>query len=140
MTPDCDLRFCKMSDTSTSSKKAAPVRNCPNCKIRMSNIDLDPHVICTSCRGKKCNVDDRCDMCVSWSSERMNAYLKHQSSLERKRKSKKKAKEASEFDFAIACTAGESQDIFLSDDGCSRDEANDVSVSSAAGSANRQEI
>ena len=78
-----------MSDTSTSTKKAGPVRSCPNYRIRMSSIDFDSLTICSSCRGKSCNLNDRCDVCVSWSDNKMNAYMKHQASRKRKRVAKR---------------------------------------------------
>ena len=108
-----------MSDTSTASKKSASVRTCSECRVRMSSIDIDPHILCISCRGKKCGVDDRCPVCEGWSDERMTAYTKHQASLERKRLSKKRVKESKEYDFALACTGGEGRELPLSEDGCS---------------------
>ena len=29
----------------------------------------DPHLLCISCRGKKCNIDDRCSNCHDWNYE-----------------------------------------------------------------------
>ena len=94
-----------MSDSSSSAKK--PVRNCPNCSIRMSSIDFDSHIICSNCRGKSCSIEDRCDFCLDWSNDKMKAYMKHQASLERKRKSKKKAKGPNVPDFVNLCTRGQ---------------------------------
>ena len=59
----------------------------------MSSLDLDSHVICVGCRGKDCNLNERCDFCMAWSDERMSRYLKHQGTLKRKRESKKRMKE-----------------------------------------------
>ena len=56
------------------------IRTCNMCRARMSNLDLDPHLICISCRGVDCTLADRCNECVVWPDERMNAYLKHQKS------------------------------------------------------------
>ena len=84
----------------------------------MSSHDLDSHIICTACLFKNCNLNDRCDMCVSWSNDKMNAYVKHQSSLERKRKSKKRARESKEVDpFLSVCTGVGGSDLILSGDG-----------------------
>ena len=80
----------------------------------MSSHDLDSHVICTARRGKNCNMNDRCDMCVSWSNDKMSAYVKHQSSLERKRNSKKRAREGREVDPVLSvCTGVGESDLVL---------------------------
>ena len=60
----------------------------------MSSIKFDLHVICTDCRGKVCSSEDRCDLCVSWSDELMSNYVKHQKSLEGKRRAKKAKRQA----------------------------------------------
>ena len=122
-----------MSDSSSSTKKV--VRNCPNCKTRMSGRELDPHVICIDCRGKDCNGETRCDICVSWSDQQMGQYLKHQASLKRKRESKLKSKSKLQHpvDLATLCTGLPDVDVLLPDDGVSGDGA--ASVSSVAGSA-----
>ena len=127
-----------MSESSSSSKKS--VRNCPNCRIRMSSLDLDSHVICVNCRGKSCNINDCCDMCVGWSESQMSNYLRHQASLERKRISKKKAKAKMPMDFATICTGVSEGDIVLSDDGAVRDEVLEGLISSVAGSASNQNV
>ena len=81
----------------------------------MSSIDFDSHTICSSCRGKSCNLNDRCDVCVSWSDDKMNAYMKHQASLERKRVAKKRARESRDNDpFLSSCTVG-GNDLVLSE-------------------------
>ena len=129
-----------MSDTSSSSKKST--RNCPTCRVRMSSHDLDAHVLCVTCRGKSCCMNDRCEICVDWSDDRMNAYLKHQASLERKRRSKSKQKSKKEEsipDLSTICTGMQgSGDV--SDEGATRGGAGVDSASSTAGSASRQEV
>ena len=73
-----------MSETSATGGTQATtpkknVRSCSTaeCKARMSSLDIDPHLICVSCRGgRPCNLDERCVTCVDWSDERMNAYVK----------------------------------------------------------------
>ena len=52
----------------------------------MSNIEHDSHLCCQKCRGSACNLSSRCEHCKSWSEEEMDAYLKHQASLVRKRR------------------------------------------------------
>ena len=129
-----------MSDSSSSTpKKAAVVRTCAGCRIRMSSYDLDSHTVCTNCRGKVCNYSDRCETCTEWPDEKMNAYLKHRSSLERKRLSKKRIKEAKDFDFATVCTGVQGSEGVLSDEGGSRDNVLEDSASSVV-SASRAHI
>ena len=73
-----------------------------------------------------------------WSDDRMAAYLKHQASLVRKRKLKKRAREP-DYDFATACTGGQGSGAVLSDDsGAGSGDVDDLS--SAAGSASRDEV
>ena len=38
---------------------------------------FDTHVLCIKCHGVKCNVDSRCDVCVLWSDDQFDKYLKH---------------------------------------------------------------
>ena len=122
-----------MSDSSSTASKKS-VRNCPNCKSRMSGKEFDPHIICISCRGKDCDSDTRCDICIKWSDHQMAQYLKHQASLKRKRVSKEKAKlKQHPVDLATLCTGLPDVDVILPDDGASGDGA--ASVSSVAGSA-----
>ena len=135
----CDVCYCaEMSESSSSSTKKS-VRNCLSCKIRMSSSEVDPHVVCVNCRGVECNQQNRCDVCSPWPEGKMAAYLKHQASLERKRRSKKKAKESHIPDFATICTGVQDTDVILSDDGLSRGGGGD-SASSVAISAQSQNI
>ena len=95
-----------MSDHSSASTKRT-IRACSSCNSRMSSIDLDPHVVCVGCRGKESNHYARCNVCFSWSFAEMDKYIKHRSLLERKRRSKQKARSGNrEPDFAISCTVG----------------------------------
>ena len=55
----------------------------------MSSFSVDRHSICTKCRGADCCMDCRCDECLSWSVEEMEAYVKLRKSLASKSKSKK---------------------------------------------------
>ena len=55
----------------------------------MSSFSVDRHSICTKCRGADCSVDCRCDECLSWSSEELEAYVKLRKSLASKSKGKK---------------------------------------------------
>ena len=125
-----------MSESSSSSKKS--VRNCPMCKVRMSGSDVDPHLVCVSCRGSECNLESRCEICEPWTDARMTAYLKHLASLERKRRSKKKAKEQV-VDFATLCTGVQDADAVLSEEGLACGGGGD-SVSSVALSAQAQNV
>ena len=54
----------------------------------MSSERFDRHVVCPTCRGKACNLRDRCSECSSWTNRTMTAYVRHQRELEVKRLSK----------------------------------------------------
>ena len=66
--------------------------NCPTCKTRMSSLLHDSHLICVTCRGRECNLDNRCVECEGWSGEVMLKYIKYRKSLDSKSKSKKEKK------------------------------------------------
>ena len=127
-----------MSDSSATSKKS--VRTCSTCRCRMSNPDLDSHVICIACRGKSCSLTIRCDHCIDWTDDKMNLYLKHQASLERKRKSKQKAKVQSATDANLGTGAGSHDTGGSLSDGVVLGEVFDDSASSVAGSASRYNV
>ena len=103
----------------------------------MSSLDLDSHIICVACRGKNCNMSDRCDFCCEWSDERMSKYMKHQGTLQRKRESKKRMKEAP-VDFAVLCTGGSGSGAHLSEDGDVIPDALDIATS--ASSQQREDV
>ena len=127
-----------MSDSSSTSRKS--VRHCPNCRVRMSSLDLDPHRICVACRGINCSMDERCDLCLTWDEGRMQSYIRHQSSLKRKREHKQKLKERSQVpDFVSVCTGIQEADA-LSDEARSRDGGFDDFHSSVAGSASMHDV
>ena len=85
-----------------TTPKKMTFRTCNMCRTRMSNLDYDPHLICSSCRGSECDQVERCNECVVWSDEKMASYVKHKSSLERKRLSKSKC--AKKTDLYVMCT------------------------------------
>ena len=60
------------------SGESSAYRNCPKCHKRMSKPVFDRHTVCVLCRGFECNHDSCCDECMEWSSEEMEAYVKHQ--------------------------------------------------------------
>ena len=37
---------------------------------------FDHHTVCVLCRGFDCDIDCRCDECMEWSTEEMEAYVK----------------------------------------------------------------
>ena len=94
-----------------------------------------------SCRGVSCNQETRCDVCSLWPEGMMTAYLTHQISLEKKRKSKKKLKESNSqvADFTTLCTGLQEADVVQSDDGLLCGGGGD-SVSSVAMSALSQNV
>ena len=50
----------------------------------MSKPVFDRHTVCVLCRGFECSPESRCDECMEWSSEEMEAYVKHRQLLLRK--------------------------------------------------------
>ena len=127
-----------MSSASTSPIPPSQERRCcPNCQRRRSSIKFDLHVICTDCRGKVCSSEDRCDLCVSWSDELMTNYVRHQKSLESKRRAKKAKRQAGqEVDPMLSvCTGavGSQPPEEIMDEG-------DVSSVSSAGGSSSQNI
>ena len=92
-----------MADTGAVPKK----RICPTCKLRMSSLDKDPHLLCLSCRETKCSFDTRCDTCISWSDDQMNNYIRYQDKLRKDRERKKAKLDSSRaHDLAVLCTGG----------------------------------
>ena len=76
---------------------------------------------------------------LSWSDDKMNAYMKHQASLERKRVAKKRARESRDNDpFLSACTGVGGNDLVLSDEVIV--DLNDELASSVATSATKQQV
>ena len=76
------------SSSSAPSLGESTRRSCPRCHGRMSSFSVDRHSICTKCRGNECNLDCRCDECLSWSVEEMEPYVKLHKSLASKSKKK----------------------------------------------------
>ena len=66
--------------------------NCYTCKTRMSILMHDSHLMCINCRGRDCNLDNRCVESEGWSEEAMLKYIKYRKSLDCKSKSKKEKK------------------------------------------------
>ena len=79
-----------MADSNPHPKK--PVKSCTQCKTRMSTKEFDNHLLCISCRGIDCNVDNRCSVCIDWSHDRITQYTQHQAALLRKRQSKERCR------------------------------------------------
>ena len=78
----------KSSGPSTSSGDSAR-RSCKKCHGRMSSFSLDKHLFCIKCRGSDCNLMSRCDECMQWTKEEMEAYVKLRRSLSSKCKRSK---------------------------------------------------
>ena len=53
--------------TDTTPMDLDSQRNCSTCKTRMSSLLHDSHLICVACRGRDCNLDNRCVECEGWS-------------------------------------------------------------------------
>ena len=58
----------------------------------MSSLPLDRHSFCYKCRGADCNLENRCDECMSWSLEEMKFYVKLCKSLASKSLGKKSSR------------------------------------------------
>ena len=65
-------------------------RLCAKCSKCMPVPDL--HLICDLCRGTICALDERCEICASWSTSYMNKYLKHMNMLIKTRERKRRAR------------------------------------------------
>ena len=76
------------SSSSAPSSGESSRRSCPRCHGRTSSFSVDRHSICTKCRGNDCNLDCRCDKCLSWSVEEMESYVRLRKSLASKGKKK----------------------------------------------------
>ena len=55
----------------------------------MSSFSLDRHTYCSRCCGSDCDVDNKCDECMSWTKEEMEAYVKLRKSLTSKSRHRK---------------------------------------------------
>ena len=76
------------SSSSVPSSGESTRRSCPRCHGRMSSFSVDRHSICTKCCGNDCNLDCRCDECLSCSVEEMESYVRLHKSLASKGKKK----------------------------------------------------
>ena len=83
--PDTGLYSSGNSLTSGDSTR----RSCLRCHGRMSSLSLDCHTFCYKCRGAECDFDNKCDECMSWTREEMEAYVKLRKSLAGKSKHRK---------------------------------------------------
>ena len=52
----------------------------------------DSHLICVTCRGRECSLDNRCVECEDWSEEALLKYVKYSKSLDSKNRYKKDKK------------------------------------------------
>ena len=120
------------SDSAAESESSASIQpgqdrhKCMNCSRVMANREIDPHLICSVCRGINCDLDNRCDECHTWSPDFMKKNVKYLRSLERRRESKRKrklSKSNDSTDFDVICTVGESQG---QDSGASQDSSDGI--------------
>ena len=56
-------------------------RHCQCCRRRMSKLVFDRHTLCVGCWGAECYMDVRCEECLDWLRDVMEAYVKHRKSL-----------------------------------------------------------
>ncbi|XP_068238219.1 uncharacterized protein [Palaemon carinicauda] len=59
--------------------------NARDCNKRLPKASLDPHTVCSNCRGKTCQLGDRCDECVVLSEFDWLEFDKYSHKLERDR-------------------------------------------------------
>ncbi|XP_068224589.1 uncharacterized protein [Palaemon carinicauda] len=59
--------------------------NARDCNRRLPKASLDPHTVCSNCRGKTCQLGDRCEECVGLSEFDFIEYDKYTRRLERDR-------------------------------------------------------
>ena len=64
------------SSASAPSSGDSSRRNCPQHRRRMSKTVFDRHTVCHKCRGFDRLLDKRCDECLDWPQEEMEAYVK----------------------------------------------------------------
>ena len=74
------------SSGNSSTSGDSSHRSCLRCHGRMSSLSLDRHTFCYKCRGAECDLDNKCDECMSWTREEMEAYVKLHKSLADKSK------------------------------------------------------
>ena len=67
------------------------------CNCFLPARDKDPHLLCSSCRGRECNIDDCCVDYHSWDDEMWHKVSDYHAKLavQRERKKERKAKAAS---------------------------------------------
>ena len=78
--------------TDSSSLDLDSRRNCSTCTTRMSSLMHDSHLMCINCRGRDCDLNNRCVEFEGWSEEAMLKYVKYRKSLDSKSKSRKEKK------------------------------------------------
>ena len=78
----------RLSSGSSSSGESTR-RSCARCHGRMSSFSLDRHLFRIRCRGSECDLNSRCDECLSWTKEEIEGYIKLHKSLSSKSKKNK---------------------------------------------------
>ena len=59
-----------------------------NCNRFMSNLDMDGHLLCSSCRGQTCSKERTCAECENWTDSQWSKYLSRRNTYQ-ERKDKK---------------------------------------------------
>ena len=83
-----DSEILQLSGNSSTSGDSTRC-SCLRCHERMSSLSLDRHTFCYKCRDAECDFDNKCDECMSWTREELEAYVKLHKSLACKSKHRK---------------------------------------------------
>ena len=78
---DAEVHSSDPPKSSGSSSKDTARRSYKKCHGRMRSFSLDKHLYCIKCRGSDCNLLSRCDECMQWTKEELEAYMKVRRSL-----------------------------------------------------------
>ena len=67
---------CKNSDVSLKKSVSFKQRRCDRCKNFIQKVKYDPHFLCVSCRGGRCEFGKKsCDFCISWSKDKWESLV-----------------------------------------------------------------
>ena len=47
-----------------------------SCSTFVADVASDPHLTCVKCRGQKCDVFNKCNVCVLWDQDQWQRYTR----------------------------------------------------------------